>query len=114
MGAALCDIGAIEYCPPPVTVAVGITVAGADVVLSWVSDAGNSDGYVIVRDTDPLFGSSIPIASLPAGSTGYTDTDAADTGKPNYYYGIAGVNLCQDISDPVKKGKFSFTIVPGS
>lgn len=62
--------------------------SGSDYTLSWDSP-GPVDGYFVYRSTDGYFTPGTPLATLPAGTTTYTDT-VPPTGR--YFYQVVGYN----------------------
>ena len=89
----------------------------ADVLLSWLDNPADSDGYEIHRSAAPYFtpDANSLHATEPAGATSHTDSGAAGNASANYYYVILGKNSCGDVSSFEKRlGEFDFTLVPGS
>lgn len=63
------------------------TVSGSDVILSWIDNAGNEDGFKIERGTDGINFSQI--ATTTANTTAYTD---AGLGSGTWYHRVRAFN----------------------
>jgi hypothetical protein len=101
------------------TPAVGITsqinvgdVSSSDIVLSWTHMVENHT-YEIHRNQAPYFtpDSNTLIASLPAPTDAYTDTDILATVTSAYY--IIRVRNGPTTADGDELGAFVFSIIPG-
>jgi len=110
----------LTVCAAPITpTAVSLAITGTDnldLLLSWTDDPANSGGYEVYGGTEPYFApdAATLVASLPAGSTSYTDAGRAG-GTDNYFYVVRGVNGCGIASgDSARVGLFHVPLVPGS
>ncbi|MEZ4511673.1 MAG: ExeM/NucH family extracellular endonuclease [Chloroflexota bacterium] len=116
-------IGLDLTCTSPVSPAdVTIQRSGANVILSWLHDANNSD-YTVLRMTSPYFdpndAGAVELSgtiSYDSGTASITDSDTV-VGNPmtNYYYYVLGMNGCS-IESAVGNhtAAFDFAIVPGT
>jgi hypothetical protein len=67
------------------------TKSGSNYTLNWNSP-GPVDGYFVYRSADGYFTPGTPVATLPAGTTTWTDTIPV-VGR--YFYKVVGYNgLC--------------------
>lgn len=66
----------------------GEAAANGSVSLTWTDDSGNETGYKIFKSADGE--NFTQVASLPANSNAYTDSDVTSFGT--YYYYVVGTN----------------------
>jgi CSLREA domain-containing protein/uncharacterized repeat protein (TIGR01451 family) len=81
-------------------VPTGLTAARVDastVSLSWVDKSASETGYIITRDDSPT-----PIASLPANTTSYTDTNTGC--GVTYTYTVQAVRSTDGLTSPSTYG----------
>ena len=72
----------------PFTIALTGTRSGSNYTLDWDSP-GPVDGYFVYRSVDGYFTPGAPVATLPAGTTTWTDTIP---GVGRFFYKVVGYN----------------------
>lgn len=101
----------------PTTVLPIIMLSDSDVGLSWNDNAANKGGYAIHRTTTPNFAPNAKtiLATLPAGSEVYTDTNAIGDVTKNYNYVVQSRNCnASNVANSSEVGEFDFAVVQGN
>ncbi len=95
--------------------AVSVTRNDEDVVLTWDPDPANVR-YQVWVSTNPYFDPDHPggVPPVVTADTTYTDTGAA-ADPAHHFYVVRGLNACGAASgNSVRKGEFTFGLVPGT
>jgi hypothetical protein len=91
-----------DYSPAPPKYTIAYLLGPKTVQLGWVDASLGETGFQVSRslDVDLNF---VPIATLPANTESYVDSDTTLVSGVRYYYRIRGVT-------PTKVGAYSFVV----